>query len=103
MTDASKGTVRERILKEIDFISEHWVMGDDRPPFSFGGWREECASALERIVSEAVSEARRRDAEAIRGLLTLRATIDNRVFPNDVRELADLLEGEAGRVTNNDK
>lgn len=41
--------LKEKILKEIDFLSDHWVKGDDRPPFTFGGWREEVACSLVEI------------------------------------------------------
>lgn len=41
--------IKEKIMKEIDFLSDHWVKGDDRPPFSFGGWREEVTESLLKI------------------------------------------------------
>jgi hypothetical protein len=31
-------SIREQITKEIDFLAEHWVEGDDHSPFSFSGW-----------------------------------------------------------------
>lgn len=41
--------VGEEIMKELDFIGDHWVKGDDRPPFSYGGWRGECAVKISEI------------------------------------------------------
>lgn len=49
--------LREKILKEIDFLSDHWVKGDDRPPFSFGGWREEVADEIMFLVEEDKAQA----------------------------------------------
>lgn len=48
--------IKEKILKEIDFLSDHWVNGDDKPPFSFGGWREEVAESILSIFSELLKQ-----------------------------------------------
>lgn len=39
-------SIREQITKEIDFLAEHWVEGDDHSPFSFGGWKEEVVNTI---------------------------------------------------------
>ena len=42
--------LKNKLLERLDFLSDHWVKGDDRPPFNFGGWREEIASDFVNIV-----------------------------------------------------
>jgi len=49
--------LREEFAKELDFISDHWIKGDDRPPFSFGGWRDECLDKFMEIVTTAIQQA----------------------------------------------
>lgn len=47
-----KQGLREEIAKELDFIGDHWVKGDDRPPFNYGGWRDECLDKIIELVNE---------------------------------------------------
>lgn len=42
-------TLGEEIMKEIDFLCDHWVEGDDKSPYRFGGWREEVQVKLVEI------------------------------------------------------
>lgn len=44
--------LKERIAKELDFIGEHWVKGNNRPPFNYGGWRDECMKNLEDLFKQ---------------------------------------------------
>lgn len=50
-TSSDNGALREKILQRLDFLSDHWVNGDDKPPFSFGGWRDEVADELLKLLS----------------------------------------------------
>lgn len=48
--------LEKKIAKEIDFLSDHWVNGDDKPPFSFGGWREEVIASIVNIFEQSYAE-----------------------------------------------
>lgn len=48
--------IREEVAKEIDFLSDHWVNGDDKPPFNFGGWREEVLDTIMAIFAREQEE-----------------------------------------------
>lgn len=56
--------VKEQLLERIDFLSDHWVNGDDKRPFSFGGWREEVAEELVTLVRTQREQARQEGVEA---------------------------------------
>lgn len=56
-TEKWKKDIKAQFLKELDFLSDHWVNGDDKQPFNFGGWREEVANEFVNIASQAISEA----------------------------------------------
>jgi len=43
-------TLKEEILERVDFLSEHWTKGDDKIPFQFGGWREEVATDILKLI-----------------------------------------------------
>ena len=58
-TDTQMERMREQILERIDFLSDHWVNGDDKPPFSFGGWRDEVANALVDIFETHLTQVER--------------------------------------------
>jgi len=61
--------LREEFAKELDFISDHWIKGDDRPPFSFGGWRDECLDKFMEIVTTAIQQAIAEEGERVRGIV----------------------------------
>ena len=52
----SKEELEKQIAKEIDFLSDHWVNGDDKPPFSFGGWRGEVIATLANLFERSCKE-----------------------------------------------
>lgn len=58
--------VKKQFLERLDFLSDHWVNGDDRPPFSFGGWREEVAEDFVKITRTQREQARR-EGKAYKG------------------------------------
>lgn len=58
--------LKKSFLKELDFLSDHWVNGDDKPPFSFGGWREEVANEFVKIAKTAVSQRENEIAEEVK-------------------------------------
>lgn len=49
---------RRALLERLDFLSDHWVNGDDKPPFNFGGWREEIADAFIEIIRSLLAAER---------------------------------------------
>lgn len=57
--------IKESFLKELDFLSDHWVNGDDKPPFSFGGWREDVAYEFVAIVKYWVLQREKEIAEEV--------------------------------------
>lgn len=60
--------LKKSFLKELDFLSDHWVNGDDKPPFSFGGWREEVVNEFVKIAKTAVSNREKEIAEEVEKL-----------------------------------
>lgn len=50
--------LKTEFAERIDFLSEHWIRGDDRPPFSFGGWRDEVVHELVSFTEKAIKESR---------------------------------------------
>lgn len=62
--------LKKSFLKELDFLSDHWVNGDDKPPFSFGGWREEVANEFVKIAKTAVSNREKEIAEEVEKMKT---------------------------------
>lgn len=61
----SKEELEKQIAKEIDFLSDHWVNGDDKPPFSFGGWRGEVIADLANLFEKSCKEREKAVAEDI--------------------------------------
>lgn len=57
--------MRGKLLERLDFLSDHWVKGDDRPPFSFGGWREEVADDFVEIYKNYLADASKEVIEKI--------------------------------------
>ena len=55
--------MRSELLEKLDFLSDHWIKGDDRPPFNFGGWREEVADDFIKIYRSYLADARREGHE----------------------------------------
>lgn len=59
--------LKSQILKQVDFLSDHWTKGDDKIPFQFGGWRDEVANdivslldkELEKYKEEVVAEIKK--------------------------------------------
>jgi hypothetical protein len=52
----NKDSLRVKIEKEIDFMCDHWVEGDDKSPYSFGGWRGEVLDAILAAFTREVEE-----------------------------------------------
>jgi len=68
-----KWDLKSKFLKELDFLSDHWVNGDDKPPFSFGGWREEVANKFVEIASQALQAAKEeRDVELLEKIIEMK-------------------------------
>lgn len=61
--------IREEILKEIDFLCDNWVEGDDKSPYRFGGWREEVGDTLLKIYTTKLSEAIAEERKKVRGIV----------------------------------
>lgn len=59
--------MRSELLEKLDFLSDHWIKGDDRPPFNFGGWREEVADDFIKIYRSYLADARREVIDSIHG------------------------------------
>lgn len=58
-----KDQMRSKLLERLDFLSDHWTKGDDRPPFNFGGWREEVADDFVEIYKNYLANARKEGYE----------------------------------------
>lgn len=61
----SSEEMREKIEKEIDFMCDHWFK-DDKPPYSFGGWRGEVVASLVSIMAVQVASAREEERKRIK-------------------------------------
>lgn len=89
--------LKEKILKEIDFLSDHWVNGDDKIPFNFGGWRDEVAFTLVEICNWYADQKIKQmmfDEQAIKGLI--RVKTENGTLwltPEEFEEYKKTLEG----------
>jgi len=57
--------IRDQFERELDFISAHWVKEDDRPPFTFGGWRDECLDKFIEIVDTKIDQALAEERERV--------------------------------------
>lgn len=61
--------LKKEFEERIDFLSEHWIKGDDKPPFSFGGWRGEVVDELVSITEKAIKGAREELLEEVENCL----------------------------------
>lgn len=75
-TSTEEEILREEILKEIDFLCDHWVEGDDKSPYRFGWWREEVGDTLVKIYTTKLQESIAQERESLRDKILNNWTAD---------------------------
>jgi len=97
MSKSNEEIFREAILKHIDFLSDHWVNGDDHPPFSFGGWREEVVNDIVKLhlstLEAREAEVTQRILESATAKLLKKARITDYADRTEYDEAVDILQG----------
>jgi len=75
--------IRDQFERELDFISAHWVKEDDRPPFTFGGWRDECLDKFIEIVDTKIDQALAEDRERVVAMINDQKYTRGDYIPDD--------------------